>query len=406
MTQPQESGTAAQPLRRDDTLHLAAGPLVFGGTCLSHLEDGRVAMIAFAAPGETVEARIDRVHKDYVEASALSVTDPSPDRVAPRCPLFGKCGGCQLQHIRYEAQIAAKADIVREQLRRIGHLPDAPVAATVAAADPWGYRNHIRLSTGRKFGDVGFMRRGRRSLLKVEHCPIADSWVNELLPALQGHGRGLHQVQLRHSAATGSYLVVPAIEGIPVESGQDSYREQLAGREFRVSANAFFQVNAVQAEQMVGLVGEALPERGTLLIDAFAGVGTFAAIFAGRFERIIAIEESVPAAADARENVRGLPGVDVMTGKVEELLPELGTVPDAVLLDPPRPGCAPEVLDAICRLRPPTVVYVSCSPATLARDARLLADGGYDLGIVTPIDMFPQTGHIECVARFEARTGD
>ncbi|MFQ5382235.1 MAG: class I SAM-dependent RNA methyltransferase [Dehalococcoidia bacterium] len=406
MSRTRGSERAASPPRRGDTVRLSAGPLVFGGACLSRLEDGRVAMLAFAAPGETVEARIDRVHKDYVEASAVSITEASPARVAPRCPLFGECGGCQLQHLGYGAQTAAKADIVREQLRRIGGLPDSAVAETVGAAEPWGYRNHIRLSTGRKFGDVGFMRRGRRSLLKVEHCPIAAPWINELLPSLQGHGRGLHQVQLRHSAATGSYLVTPAIDGIPVESGQDAYRERLAGHEFRVGANAFFQVNAAQAEVMVRLVGESLPEQGELLVDAFAGVGTFAAIFAGRFERVIAMEESVPAAADARANTAGIPGVEIMTGKVEELLPELGAVPDAVLLDPPRPGCAPAVIAAICRFRPGTVVYVSCNPATFARDARLLVNGGYDLRIVTPIDMFPQTGHIECMARFEARAGE
>jgi 23S rRNA (uracil1939-C5)-methyltransferase len=150
---------------------------------------------------------------------------------------------------------------------------------------------------------------------------------------------------------------------------------------------------------MVRLVGEALPERGELLIDGFAGVGTFAVIFADRFERVLAIEESNSAARDSEANLRQAPNVEMLAGKVEDVLPELEIQPDAIVLDPPRPGCAPIVLSAIKEFRPRVVVYVSCNPATLARDLRVLVDGGYRLEWVTPLDMFPQTGHIECVSR-------
>jgi 23S rRNA (uracil1939-C5)-methyltransferase len=303
----------------------------------------------------------------------------------------------------YEAQLRGKEAVVREQLRRIAHLEDAPVRPTLGAADPWGYRNHLRFSTGRNRGDLGFISRRSRALLKVDHCPIADDWVNALLPSLQGHGRGVHQFQLRHNAATGSFLVTPRVEGLGVESGQASYVEELAGHRFRVSADAFFQVNSAQAERMVSLVAEALPARGVLLVDAFAGVGTFAAIFAGRFDHVIAIEESHVAARDAFDNVGAIPNVEVRAGKVEDVLPLLGAAPDAVLLDPPRPGCAPAVLAAILRFRPAAVVYISCNPATLARDLRVLHDGGYAVDWVAPLDMFPQTGHIECVTRLTLR---
>jgi 23S rRNA (uracil1939-C5)-methyltransferase len=271
----------------------------------------------------------------------------------------------------------------------------------VAAKDPWGYRNHLRFSTGKKFGDVGFISRRGHGLLKVENCPIADPWVNELLPKLQGHGAGLHQVQVRHSAATGSFLVNPVIPGVDIPTGQTSYLERLAGCDFVVSASAFFQVNSAQAEEMVRLVGEALPPRGRLLVDAFAGVGTFARIFADRFDAVIAIEESNSAARDARVNLRPVKNARIRIGKVEDILPTFEDHPDAIVLDPPRPGCAPPVLAAICEFRPRTVVYVSCNPATLARDLRVLVDGGYRLTGVTPLDMFPQTGHIECVSRLE-----
>lgn len=372
--------------------------LVAGGAGMARLDDGRVAFALFAAPGERVEIEVERIHPDYVEGVTVKVLEPSPDRVEARCPLFGQCGGCQLQHLAYPAQLRAKEAIVREQLRRIGRLDDDVVRPIVGASDPWGYRNHVRFSTGPTWGDVGFVHRRGRGLLKVEHCPIADPWVNDLLPALHGKARGLHQVQVRHNAETGSYLIYPAIDGLEIDSGQTSYVETLGGRRFQVSGPSFFQVNHAQAEEMVRLVGEALPERGGLLVDAFAGVGTFAAIFASRFERVIAIEEARTAIRDAVANVADLPNVELREGKVEHVLPQLGIAPDAVLLDPPRAGCAPPVLDAIATFRPRAVVYVSCNPSTLARDLRSLVDAGFSLERVTPIDMFPQTAHIEAVA--------
>jgi len=372
---------------------------VFGGASLAHAPDGRIVFVSFGIPGETVDVLVERPHADYLEAVVERVIDPSPDRVEPRCPLFGQCGGCQLQHMAYPGQLAAKEAVVREQLRRIGRLDDSVVRPIVGASDPWAYRNHMRFSTGKNYGDVGFITRHGRGLLKVEQCPIAVPWVNELLPALQGNAAGLHQVQVRHNHVTGSFLIQPAIAGLPVESGQRTYLESLGGHRFQVSSAAFFQVNTAQAEQMLRLVGEALPARGSLLVDAFAGVGTFAACFASRFERVVAIEESDSAAKDARVNIEGFRNIEMRVGKVEELLPSLEAAPDAVLLDPPRPGCHAHVLEAIATFRPAVVVYVSCNPATLARDLRILVDRGYHLDSVTPLDMFPQTGHIESVSR-------
>ena len=388
---------AAPPVGETRTVRIES--IAFGGAGLAHTDDGRVMFVLYAAPGELVEATIERAHNDYLEGVVTTVIEPSPDRVEPQCPLFGECGGCQLQHMSYPSQLAAKEAVVREQLRRIGRLDEAAVRPIVGAANPWAYRNHLRFSTGRMYGDVGYIHRRGRGLLKVEHCPIADDWVNALLPKLQGKGAGLHQVQVRHNAQTGDYLVSPSVPGLDVPSGQKSYTEELGGRRFQVSAAAFFQVNSAQAEQMVRLVGEALPRRGSLLVDGFAGVGTFAAIFADRFERVIAIEESHSAAKDTVANIADLSNVEIRAGKVEDVLPLLEVAPDVVLLDPPRPGCAPAVLAAIIRFRPSEVVYVSCNPSTLARDLRVLVDGGYALERVTPLDMFPQTGHIECVAK-------
>lgn len=382
-----------------ETFTVRIESLVFGGSGLTRLEDGRVMFVLYAAPGELVEATVEHAHADYLEAVATRIIEPSPDRVTPPCVLFGECGGCQLQHMSYPAQLVAKEGIVREQMRRIAKLDEGVVRPIVGADDPWGYRNHLRFSTGKMYGDVGFISRRGRGLLKVENCPISDPFVNELLPSLQGKGAGMHQIQVRHNAETGDFLINPVVPGLDVESGQKSYVEELGGRRFQVSAAAFFQVNSAQAEQMVRLVGEALPATGKVLVDAFAGVGTFAAIFADRFERVIAIEESNSAARDSLVNLDGLKSVEMRAGKVEHILPLLDVRPDAILLDPPRPGCAPAVLNAISDFRPTAVVYVSCNPATLARDLRILVDAGYVVDHVTPLDMFPQTGHIECVAR-------
>lgn len=401
MPRRRKAFTPETPPFAGDVLTLTAGPIVFGGASLCRLDDGRVVFLSFAIPGERVEATVERVHADYLEASVTTVVEPSSSRVEPRCALFGECGGCQLQHMEYSAQVAAKEEVVREQLRRIGGLDDSVVRPAVGAADPWGYRNHLRFSCGKKYGDVGFIHRRGRGLLTVDSCPIADPWVSNLLPSLQGKGAGLHQIQVRYSRETGSYLFWPPIEGLDVPTGQKSYVEELGGARFDVSAAAFFQVNHAQAEQMLRLIGEALPERGALLVDAFAGVGTFAVLFADRFERVVAIEESVAAARDSAANLANTPNVEMRVGRVEDVLPFLDRSPDAVVLDPPRPGCHPEVLDAIARFRAGTVVYVSCNPATLARDLRILVDRGYRVDRVTPIDMFPQTGHIECVARLE-----
>jgi 23S rRNA (uracil1939-C5)-methyltransferase len=389
-----------QPPPFGEILQFRVGEIVSGGAAKARLEDGRVAFIHFAAEGELVEARIDKVHADYVEGVTLRVIESAPERVEPPCPVFGSCGGCQLQHISYPAQLAAKRRIVCEQFRRIGHLDDAVVLPMVGAENAWAYRNHVRFSTGRRHGDLGFVPRDGHGLLRIDTCPIADPWVNAVLPELQGKGAKLHQVQLRHNPQSGSFLINPEIPGVPFETGQKSYTEVLGGREFLVSASAFFQVNNAQAEQMVRLVGEALPERGKLLVDAFAGVGTFAALFASRFERVIAIEESHSAVRDAQCNLEGLCNTEIRAAKVEDVLPALEVTPDVVLLDPPRAGCFPQVIEALGMFKPAVLVYVSCNPSTLARDARLLVDAGYAADYVTPLDMFPQTAHIECIARF------
>lgn len=369
------------------------------GMALAH--HGELAVwVSLGIPGETVVAEVIDRHPHYVEARVVEVLEPSPDRVAPPCPYYGECGGCQYQHIAYPRQLALKQQVVAAQLRRIGRFSDPTVLPTLPAPEQFGYRNHARFTVGRH-GDVGFVRRGTHRLIPVEACLLMHPWINQAIGVLRGHTGTARALNLRYGVNTGSYLIQPRLDdpAVPLETGQTSYEEALLGRRFRVASPSFFQVNTHQAERMVELVRGYLQAGPVdLLVDAYAGVGTFAVLLAGSARRIIGLEESPPAVRDARQNAAGLPNVEFREGKVEQVLPALGEQADVVLLDPPRAGCHPAVIQALVAHPPRQVIYVSCDPATLARDLRLLVDGGFALERVQPVDLFPQTYHIECVS--------
>ena len=362
--------------------------------------DGRVVLAAYGIPGEDVMVEIAERHEGYLLGRVVEVLMPAPARVDPPCPYYGPCGGCQWQHIEYAEQLRLKEEIVREQMRRIGHLPDATVLPTIGAGDPWHYRNHVRFTVW--WGQLGFVGGPKFRFVRVEDCLIAHPRVNEVVAQIQDRVPEAKQVMVRLGANTGDLLIQPSLARYPdvaLESGQRFYQETLLGEEFRVSAASFFQVNTSQAETILQLIGEGLALRSDdVLLDAYAGVGTFAKVFAPHVREVIAIEESASAVADARENLAGLSNVTMLEGSVEDVLPTLPQRATAVILDPPRQGCMRPVIDAVIEAKPERLAYVSCDPATLARDLALLVEGGYALRSVRPLDMFPQTYHIECVA--------
>ena len=373
--------------------------IAFEGGALAH--DGpRIVFAEYGIPGETVSVELLRSRAGVAMGRVVEVLKSSPDRVDAPCPYFGACGGCQWQHITYPRQLTFKEHIVREQLRRIGRFINPPVSPAVAAENPWGYRNHLRFTAKRR-GDVGFVQRGSHRFLRVDHCLIADDHVNDALPGLQGKCGGMHQLTFRVGVNTDEVLVHPDLKAIEpsIESGQRFYHEEILGRRFRISGASFFQTNTAQTERLVGLVRDGLDlGENETLVDAYAGVGTFAVILAPLVHRVVAIEESAAAVDDAMVNIAGMPNIQYYKGKVEELLPQISEPADVLILDPPRQGCDAKALEAVIQMAPNRIAYVSCDPSTLARDLRILVDGGFELREVTPVDMFPQTHHIECVA--------
>ena len=380
----------------DERLRVTFTDIAPQGDALAR-HDGEVVFAAGGIPGEEAIVLARRGRRYFVGQVVELITE-SPHRIAPRCPHFGRCTGCQWQHIDYPFQLALKRGMVVRQLRERGNFPDPPVLATLPTAEAWHYRNHARFSVDSQ-GQLGFVHKETHDFIPIDFCYLMHPWINSMLAELQGKCAGAHQVAVRYGVNTGRWLLQPKLPEIAMESGQPCYEEELRGRSFRISAPSFFQVNTPQAERLVEVLCDRLYPKGTeLVIDVFAGVGTFATLLAPLVAKVVAIEESASAVKDAAVNIMGLGNVEFLQGKAEEMLPQLRDVPDAAILDPPRVGCHRRAIAALLQLSPRKIIYVSCEPATLARDLRALCEGGYRLVAVQPVDMFPQTYHVECVA--------
>ena len=362
--------------------------------------DGWDLFVFGGIPGEKVVAEVLRVYRRYVSARVVQVLEPSPHRVEAPCEYFGACTGCQSQHLAYEEQLAAKQRIASDALARIAGFADAEVTPTVPSPSKFGYRNHARFTVG-PGGTLGFVNRESRRFVKIDSCMLMHPGINDILSKLQGRCDETTQLSIRAGEATGDALIQPMLflPGLDLETGQRRYKDSVAGAEFKVSSPSFFQVNVQQAAQLFEVVRDGLELDGSeVLLDAFAGVGTFAILLAPHVKKVLAIEESSAAVADARENAAGIDNVEFLVGKTEDVLRSLDPPPDAVVLDPPRAGCHPLALERLAQLGPRRVAYVSCDVETLARDLKILCDGPFSLGQVTPLDMFPQTHHLEAVA--------
>jgi tRNA/tmRNA/rRNA uracil-C5-methylase (TrmA/RlmC/RlmD family) len=370
-----------------DRVRLIIDDIAFGGEGVGRLGDF-VVFVPFVAPGETVDVELTEIKKRFGRARLVKIVEPSPDRTEPPCRYFGDCGGCQYQHLNYAAQLRVKHKQVRDLFERIGRLDPALIDPVVPCPQPFGYRNRIMIrSQWDKFKqglNIGFIRADNRLVVDIEECKIAEPALNLQIQEVR-----------RHPPPKGGLKVVLRI----------------APEAWHVPRDSFFQNNFFLLPKLVETVRERLSGAGSrFLIDAYCGVGFFSIELADLVEEFVGVEVDTAAIHAARQNAqeRGRRNGQFLAGRAEELLPHMLGRFDAqsttLILDPPRTGCAPELLQALLALRPRQVLYVSCHPATLARDLNVLCAGGvFQVTKIVPLDMFPQTQHVECVADVRTR---
>ena len=370
-----------------------------GGAGIARVE-GKSVFIALTAGGDTVRCRISNDHKNWAEAELLEVLEPSPQRTKPLCPHYGICGGCSLQHLNYEAQIEAKRAILGDAFIRLGGIN--PPEIRLHKSEAFGYRNRVQFHKADESGQkLMFKERKSSRLVVLEDCPVADRGIREALKngGLNPPGRKRFTVYSRNN----TFLY---------EGGPERGKVSILGRELTIDAGVFFQSNASMLELLIkDLLRAASGTDNSLpLADVYCGVGTFSSFLGGGFEgnqgftEIDLIEENKTALTLARENVRALkvnyhPLTD--TAWVKTLKEKGRSGPwSFMILDPPREGLSAPLREYLAHNGPALIAYVSCDPATLARDSRVLADGGYSLKELTMYDFYPQTAHIESLALF------
>jgi 23S rRNA (uracil1939-C5)-methyltransferase len=405
----------------DSPFDLQLKNMAHGGSAMGR-HDKRVIFVPYALPGERIRARIVDQKKNFARAEVVEILEPSPHRIEPRCPHFGpgKCGGCHWQHIDYQQQLIYKRDVVIDQLKRLGKFDNPVVQPTIPSPDPWGYRGYVTFTRTRD-GQLGFYSDDNRRIIPIETCHIMHPALLELYEQLDLGDAEVGRVKFQVGSDPEDRMLIiqtpdnlaPEIEvDFPISinlllsdnepvnligSPQVSY--QIFNRKFRVTAGGFFQVNRRVAEILVDQVLSRLElQGGETILDLYSGVGLLTAFIAERSELVISVESYPPAVTDADENLADLENVDLVEGAVEDVLGDLDGPFDGIVVDPPRTGLSPQVIEQLARLDAPRVIYVSCDPATFSRDARQFSQHGYALIDVQPIDMFPQTYHIECVA--------
>lgn len=404
-----------------DLIDLELTAMAHGGSALGRVGK-RVVFVPYAIPGERVRAEIANDRGSYAHARLLDIVESSSERVTPVCPYFGQggCGGCHWQHIDYPAQLRYKQAVVADQLKRLGKFPEPPVKPTVPSPSPWNYRVHATL-TFTPDGLPAFYGDNNQSLVPIEVCYILHSALVELLGVLDFGAEGIERVRLQVGSDPADRMIVlhaardvaPAVRvKLPVSVnlllpdnepanliGKSYVTYHLLDRAFRVTAGGFFQANLPVAEMLVDQVIKRLDLQGSeSILDLYSGVGLFTRFIAERAGYVLSAESYPPVVTDADENLADLDNVELVEGSVEDVLDDLDGPVDGVVVDPPRTGLAPQVIKNLVRLGPERIVYVSCDPATFARDAKQFADSGYRLLDVLPVDMFPQTFHIELVA--------
>ena len=427
-------------------MELTVEKLVYGGDGLAHLPPdehglGKTVFVPFVLERERIEAAIEQQKPGFARARAEQILTPSPQRITPLCPYFQSCGGCHYQHSSYKHQLEIKAAILKESLRRIAKI-ELPKELVIHASPPWKYRNRTRLRVQAEpdFA-IGYYKFNSHELLPIQKCPISSPLINRAIAAFWQLGRegrfptDVQEIEAFSKADDSEILVgcycprrvpkqiaegfgeslrntLPEMVGIVFFPAHDKDSSRARGEpihtigknsliykarisSYRVSAGSFFQVNRFLTDELVGIVTDS--RKGRTVVDLYAGVGLFSSVLNREFERVIAIESSPISHSDLLYNSPS--NVKAVQSTVERYLQNVGgkLKPDLVIVDPSRSGLGEKVVSASISLQSPQITYVSCNPATLARDMQGLTNSGYKIEKAHLIDLFPQTYHLESV---------
>lgn len=413
--------------KNNPTIEFTLDDIAPGGYAVGHYKNHRV-LVPYTIPGERVAVRLTNTEGREWFAEGVKLLEASADRIKPRCPHFGpgRCGGCQWQHMTYEAQLALKTDIVIDQLWRSGGFEDAPVQMAIGSPSAWAYSTQatfFRADTGK----LGFRGTDHRAIVPIEECFIVQPELMNLFDELDLEIENLREVRLQLSGDGQHMLVLRTKDDAPPELestfpvsvnfllsdnepfnmvGSTHVVQNVLGRRFRITAGVSFRPNVEQIERLVNVVFNYLDLRGVeSVLDLYGGVGIFSAAASPHADFVTYVDSYPPAATDAEANLEDLENVDIIEGSVESFLGELlenGQTYDAVILDPPHTGLTDDALEGVGELKFARLVYISQDPATLARDLKTLTRKyGYQLIDAQPIDFAPQTANIQCVALIE-----
>ncbi|MCP5453046.1 MAG: class I SAM-dependent RNA methyltransferase [Spirochaetaceae bacterium] len=401
-------------------VRLGVERIVPGGDGIGRV-DGRACFVPLSAPGDLLEARVTEARPDYVRAEIVSVLEPGPGRVEPRCPYYGACGGCNLQHLSYEAQLEAKLGIARDAWLRVGRAVEA--GFTIVPSAPFGYRNRAQFRYDGS-GRPCYARRASNELLAVDSCPILaaplERWLSgsagaePSLPAKAGRSTFEAKPGLPAGAEPGKRFVAFGQDAAPgsgaapgtgrayIEGVDDEAVASILGRSFRFATAGFFQSNLAMVERLVPAAVSGFSEdaKGDAAADLYCGVGLFGAFLSGSFRRLVCVEQERRSIGYACVNVPR--GASFSAMRIEDWTRSAQARErfDLVVVDPPRSGLGPAVRSWLASSRPSVVSYVSCDPVSLARDAGFLVDSGYTVESAELYDFYPQTSHIESHVRF------
>lgn len=452
------------PVVKNETVEVTIEDLTHEGAGVAKI-DGYTLFIPKALPGERVLVKVIKINKGYGFGKLVEILERSSDRIkSPPCPIFERCGGCQLQHLSYGGQLKQKEKQVRDVLERIGKISDVTVHPTLGMKDPWRYRNKAQVPFAEREGGLvaGFYQERSHEIIDMEECLIQHEENDKVAQAVKevainlgvrAYDEKTHKGVLRHVVArygvnTGQLMVVlvtrtgeipnksKVIEAIKeklpnvtsivqninlkktnvifgdetiVLSGEEYIYDTIGDIQFAISARSFYQVNPDQTKVLYDKALEyACLSGAEIVIDAYCGIGTISLFLAQRAKHVYGVEIVPEAIDDAKRNAKlnGMTNVDFAVGEAEKVIPwwyAQGIRADCIVVDPPRKGCDEALLETIIKMKPKRVVYVSCNPATLARDLRILEDGGFKTIQVQPVDMFPHTNHVETVALIELK---